>query len=349
MHQLELPALRSDDPLGFLAALGVLELTTAVLPAKPRLHWKGPAGAAVLSTAHPLTLDTLTELLTSHLPPKPAQRSKKKVNGEEPENPAAAVDPLPHAPGLLTIPRDDDPTARNDALRMLLDANHDLLRQLARAEREDGNHLARWLAALTNSMCFQEFTPDSKTGGSGNTVVRRTRTTPLIATSGRMTLAIVMQKAVEGCHQDPLQIRSALTGWRRIPEYAPANLDHRALGDAHTNPEGEAYQRGAPGPTWLALHALGAFRLTAIGRTEAATSWDIAEGGALRWPAWTPPLTTTAVTVLLEHPAVRAPEPATPRNGRMLTDLGVTALYAAPRTGTSKYASPLGAGRPLWP
>lgn len=122
------------------------------------------------------------------------------------------------------------------------------------------------------------------------------------------------------------------------------------LGDAHTNPEGEAYQRGAPGPTWLALHALATFRLTATGRSQAATSWDTTNARpALRWPAWTPPLTATAVTVLLEHPAVRATDPAQRRNATMLTNLGVTALYEATRTQRNSSDGPLAPSTHLWP
>ncbi|MFJ9444948.1 hypothetical protein ACIRRH_24165 [Kitasatospora sp. NPDC101235] len=369
MHQLELPAFRSDDPLGFLAALGILELTTATLPTEPCLHWNGPAGAAVLTTDQPLTLDTLTQLLTTHLPPKPTtagpgtaepEDSAETEDGEDQDADTASTkgeswDPFPHVPGLLTRTR-EDATAPNEALRMRVDTAHQTLRELAQSERETGDHQARWFASLTNVMCFEDLKP--KTGkndpepaeGSQLATVRRTPVTPLIAAAGQMTITGLMQKAVLGCHKDPRQIRSALDGWRRIPDYASANFDHRSLGDAHTNSEGKAYQRGAPGPTWLALHALGTFRLTATGHTQAATGWDTTDSrGALRWPAWTPPLDATAVTVLLEHPAVRATEPGTNRNARMLTNLGVTALYTAPRTGLKQSNGPLAASCHLWP
>ncbi|MER6399869.1 hypothetical protein ABT263_28085 [Kitasatospora sp. NPDC001603] len=369
MHQLVLPALRSDDPLGFLAALGILELTTATLPTEPLLHWKGPAGAAVLTTDQPLTLDTLTELLTTHLPPKPVKTARgtgepadaaETEDGEGEDADAAGTegevwDSFPHVPGLLTRPR-EDATAPNEALRMRVDTAHQTLRELAQSERETGDRQARWFTSLANVMCFEDTKP--KTGKNdpepteepGPTTVRRTPVTPLIAAAGQMTITGLMQKAVLGCRKDPRQIRSALDGWRRIPDYASANFDHRSLGDAHTNSEGKAYQRGAPGPTWLALHALATFRLSATGRTQAATSWDTTDSrGALRWPAWAPPLTTTCVTVLLEHPAVRATDPSKNRNARMLTNLGVTALYTAPRTGLKQSNGPLAASRHLWP
>ncbi|MEV4613495.1 hypothetical protein AB0K43_12965 [Kitasatospora sp. NPDC049258] len=369
MHQLELPALRSDDPLGFLSALGILELTTATLPTEPLLHWKGPGGAAVLTTDQPLTLDTLTKLLTTHLPPKPVKTARgtgepadtaEAEDGKSDNADAAGVegerwDSFPHVPGLLTRPR-EDATVPNEALRMRVDTAHQTLRELAQSERETSDRHARWFASLANVMCFEDTKP--KTGKNDpesteepeSTTVRRTRVTPLIAAAGQMTITGLMQKAVLGCQNDLRQIRSALDGWRRIPDYASANFDHRSLGDAHTNSEGKAYQRGAPGPTWLALHALATFRLTATGRTQAATSWDTTNSrGALRWPAWTPPLTTTDVTVLLEHPAVRATEPGTNRNVRMLTNLGVTALYTAPRTGLKQSNGPLAASRHLWP
>ncbi|GJF33652.1 hypothetical protein KNE206_63520 [Kitasatospora sp. NE20-6] len=368
MHQLELPALRSDDALGFLAALGVLELATATLPTPPRLHWKGPAAPAVLTTDQPLTIEDLADLLTTHLPPKPTTTAAapeepdeetddtENQDGDETDTPDgedARWDCFPHVPGLLTRTREDR-TAPNEALRMPIDTAHRLLREHAATEREGGGHQARWFAALTNSMRFDDVAPKTVKGApqpaAGAATVPRTSVTPLIAAAGQMTTAVLMQKAVQGCHQDPRQIRAALTGWRRVPNYASANLDHRSLGDAYTNSEGKAYQRGAPGPTWLALHALGTFRLTATGRTQASTSWDTTDTrGALRWPAWTPPLTTTAVTVLLEHPAVRATEPRTTRNARMLTNLGVTALYTAPRTGLKQSNGPLAASHRLYP
>ncbi|MGW4812517.1 type I-G CRISPR-associated protein, Cas3-extension family [Kitasatospora cineracea] len=366
MHQLELPALHADDPLGFLAALGILELTTATLTAKPRLHWNGPAGPAVLTTDQPLTLDTLTDLLTTHLPPKPTPTAGQPddttdTDAQDDEDTSAAGtrneswDPFPHVPGLLTRTREDT-TAPNEALRLRVDTAHHTLRELAQAERETANRQARWFASLTNVMCFEDHTPKigkndpEPAEGSKPTAVRRTPVTPLIAAAGQMTITGLAQRAVLGCHNDPRQIRSALDGWRRVPDYASANFDHRSLGDAHTNSEGKPYQRGAPGPTWLALHALATFRLTATDRTQAATSWDTTNRrGALRWPAWTPPLTSAAVTVLLEHPAVRATEPATNHNTAMLTDLGVTALYTAPRTGLKQSNGPLAASRHLWP
>ncbi|MDY0810572.1 hypothetical protein [Kitasatospora purpeofusca] len=366
MHQLELPALRADDPLGFLAALGILELTTTALTTKPRLHWNGPAGPAVLTTDQPLTLDTLTNLLTAHLPPKPAPTAGQPDDTAETEDQDdedtdtagtkdEGWDSFPHVPGLLTRTREDT-TAPNEALRLRVDTAHHTLRELTQTERETDDRQARWFAALTNVMCFEDVKPKTDKNdpepveGPTPTTVRRTPVTPLIAAAGQMTITGLTQKAVLGCHNDPRQIRSALDGWRRVPDYASANFDHRSLGDAHTNSEGKPYQRGAPGPTWLALHALATFRLTATGRAQAATSWDTTNGrGALRWPAWTPPLTSTAVTVLLEHPAVRATEPGTNPNTAILTNLGVTALYTAPRTGLKQSNGPLAASRHLWP
>lgn len=49
MARLELPALRANDSLGVLAALGLLELCRSGLKVDARLAWSGPDGAAVMN------------------------------------------------------------------------------------------------------------------------------------------------------------------------------------------------------------------------------------------------------------------------------------------------------------
>ncbi|TJZ98996.1 type I-G CRISPR-associated protein, Cas3-extension family [Actinacidiphila oryziradicis] len=342
-HQLELPALHSNDPLGFLAALGVLELASAALDQAVRLSWRGLAVPAVLHTEQPLTLDELAELLVGFLPGEPDK------------------EPLPAAPGILGLPRHTGPGAPNDALRMPVEQAHRLLRDFATAERLGNDPRARWFAALVNQLCV---TPAKKAKDepqqeqqdvSGQTSLVRpegpvwyTESTPLFAASGQMTLANNWVKAAEQCRRDVAHVRAALTGWIRVPDYTGANLDHRSTGDAAMSGDGKSSQRGVPGATWLALHAFAAFRLTGDTMTSGTTAWDTsADLPALIWPIWTSPLTRTGITALLEHPLVRGANLA--RSAESLTNLGLVGICLATRTKLSNSYGPFEPGQVIWP
>ncbi|MEV6702806.1 hypothetical protein AB0M68_37705 [Streptomyces sp. NPDC051453] len=342
-HQLELPALHSNDPLGFLAALGVLELTSVALDQAVRLSWRGLAAPAVLHTEHPLTLDELTELLVGFLPHEPGKEL------------------LPVAPGILGLPRHTAPGAPNDGLRMPIEDAHRLLRGFAAAERLHNDHRARWFAALVNQLCI---TPAKKVkdetqqerqevNGQSDHIQQKgpvwyTESTPFFAASGRMTLTNNWLKAAEQCRRDEAHVRTALTAWIRVADYTGANLDHRSSGDAAMTSDGKPSQQGVPGATWLALHAFAAFRLTGDATTSAATAWDTsAELPALRWPIWTPPLTRTAISALLEHSVIRGADPAHATD--TLIELGVIGICSATRTKLSNSYGPFEPGRMLWP
>lgn len=331
MHELELPALLSNSPLGFLAALGVLELTTPALEQAPKLSWRGLAAPAVLHTHQPLTHDTLTGLLHDQLPQDPAK------------------DPLTLAPGILSLPRHTGPGAPNDALRMPIDLALERLRGHTQAERVTGAPTARWFTALVNQL---RITPGKGTGPKGpippgfDGMAYYTATTPLFAPAGRMTLANNWAKAADHCLRDPTHLHAALTAWSRVDDYAGANLDYHSLGDAHMVSDGKPAQRGVPGATWLALHGFAAFRLTGTTTRSEATAWEHSpDGPALTWPVWHPPLTTNAITVLLEHPLARNET----RDPVKLTDLGITGIYTAPRTSGSHSEGPLQPGRLIHP
>ncbi|WP_258017417.1 hypothetical protein [Streptomyces noursei] len=318
MHELELPALRGNSALGFLAALGVLELTNLSLDHTPRLSWRSPTGPAVLHTHQPITHEALAELLHAHLPTAPT------------------AEPLPVAPGILSLARHKDPEKTpNEPLRMPITLALKRLREHAQAERLSHSPVARWFTALVNQLHLAPATSGTKPGPVESLY---TKTTPLFAPSGGMTLKNNWTKAAERCRKGPSHLLAALTAWRRVEGYTGANLDHASTGDAHTTSHGEPSQQGVPGATWLALHSYAAFRLTGTTSRGHATSWeDTPAGPTLTWPTWHPALTPTALTTLLEHPLVRAPNP----DPAKLDSLGVTARYTATRTRLSKSDGPL--------
>ncbi|MFF9853432.1 type I-G CRISPR-associated protein, Cas3-extension family [Streptomyces litmocidini] len=330
-HQLELPALYASSPLGFLAALGTLQLTTHVLDQAPRLSWKGPDAPAVLHTHQPLTHATLAELLATQLPAEPDK------------------DPLATAPGILNQPRHLEPGSPNDPLQMPIDEALTRLRTHAQAERDHDDNRARWFTSLINTL---SIAPSKSTK---NDISRKrasaeapptlyTRTTPYFGRSGQMTLPNNWAKAAQHCINNPRHLLAALTQWERVDDYAGANLDHLSTGDAHMVSHGKPAQQGVPGATWLALHCFVSFRLTGNNNRPHVASWDTTHN-AFIWPIWQPPHSTTALTALLEHPDIRAGQPDAAR----LRNLGVIALYTAPRTRLSHGDGPLEPGRRIVP
>ncbi|MCK1817232.1 hypothetical protein MTQ13_23615 [Streptomyces sp. XM4011] len=328
-HQLTLPALRSDSPLGFLAALGTLEIVTHTLDRAARLSWNGPAQPATLHTTDPLTLTGLAEHLQRQLPRFPEKKKGRKKQGQEPE-PVAEPEPLFLAPGLFD--RERAPGAPNETLRMPPAAAHAELRRHATAERETGAPQARWFAALVNQLYAEE-----KPGGQYTTI------TPFFSPTGRMTLRQSWLDAAEHCHDDPGQLTAALTSWVRVDGYAGASLDHHSTRLAATQADGKPTQHGVPGATWLALHAFAHYRLTGNGRRPRTTGWH--RTTTFTWPIWRPALTSTAITTLLEHPLIHAH----PRNTSRLTNLGVSAIYTTHRTSLNSSAGPLATAQRTWP
>ncbi|MFI7101454.1 hypothetical protein ACIBK8_19020 [Streptomyces sp. NPDC050161] len=339
-HELELPALLSDTPLGFLAAIGVLHLTAPALDQPPRLSWRGPAAPAVLHTHRPLTHDELTDILIAQLPDAPED------------------EPLPQAPGILSLKR-HSPSGPSDPLRMPIELALQHLRGHARAERDQGLDTAHWFAALTNQLHMDRGKERGKKKESqpAKDTTWYATTTPLFGRTGGSTIANSWALAIKNLgwtksarkkETTPQRVRDSLLGaltlWERVDGYAGANLDHFSTGDAHMVSTGEASQSGVPGATWLALHGFSAFRLTGSTRTSRTTGWDhTTPNGALTWPVWSPPLTATALTTLLEHPLARAPNP----DPAQLHNLGVTAIYAAHRTRLSQGFGPLQPGQPI--
>ncbi|MEU9748374.1 type I-G CRISPR-associated protein, Cas3-extension family [Streptomyces niveus] len=322
-HQLELPALYGSTPLGFLAALGALHLTHHLLDQAPQLSWSGPDAPAVLHTHQPFTHESLAALLATQLP-------------AQPEKDALAI-----APGILDQPRHTSPGAPNDPLRMPIQEALGHLRIHAQAERNDDDNRAAWFTSLINPLSAtpgkteESRAPKQATKKSSQTIY--TRTTPFFGRTGRMTLPNNWATAAQHCISNPHHIHAALTHWQRVDGYAGANLDHSSLGDAHMVSHGKPTQQGIPGATWLALHGFAAFRLVGNRNRPHATSWTTTN--AFTWPLWRPTLTTTALTTLLEHPAIH-----THNNPETLENLGVIAIYTAPRTRLPQGDGPLSPG-----
>lgn len=319
MRNLVLPALRADDTLGFLAALGVLELCHSALAVPVTLAWQGTAGSALLGVPY-ADLDGLAAALVG------TARALQESGRLTPARDAGLIRPPLGAKERKGL----EERGALDPMRMSAEVALETFQALQDAELAGGPD-AHWLCALVNQLA------PAKRGASER------RLTPAYSPSGQMTLHQLYRDALGDVLRRPQVIREALEGWRRAPG-SGANLDNRALVDAAQASGGVPSNRAVPGATWLALQAVPWFQQVGTGSLGETTSWRHPRGGAvLRWPVWTHPLDPMAVRVLLSHAVVRDDEPS-----RTSTALGVVAVAEAGRRALSKSAGPLQAPRTVW-
>ncbi|MGI8683662.1 MAG: type I-G CRISPR-associated protein, Cas3-extension family [Acidimicrobiales bacterium] len=338
-----LPALRSDDALGFLAALGVVELLSRTEQLGARLGWEGVGGAAVLQVdvadadigavaerfrtvavglrdeGRPVPCDA--GLIQARV--SPAERKVRKAAGIEEKN-----DPMRAAPVVV----------------------RDRLRAVAALELAGDEATPRWASGLVTMLGIDR---------DGNCIL-----TPLYAPAGQQVLGQLFEKYAR-LAAEPGALLDALVAWRRVPDTG-ANLDYRDLRDAVVSARGDAENATVPGAIWLALMASPLFRQVGDGRHSGAVGWAPDRPGGrprnLVWPVWTGLRSPEAVEVLLAHPDVRdaarpragskEPAPDARRRGRTarhLDALGVIAVCSAGRTPLGNADGPLQAARVVWP
>lgn len=318
-----LPGLRGDDPLGVLAALGLLALSEQGLLPRLRLSWT--AEASPLAEVEGAGLRELEEAVTQ------AFRTLDSGEGVLP-----GADPA--------MPMAKKGTKGSDPMRRQPSSTRALFRSaVERARSHDDPWTGRWLMAL-----------------SGQTVTREegdTFLTPFYAPTGQMTLRgslfDLVAQGVRGIDGPA----DALSRWRRTPAFKGANFDHRAVRDAVTSPNGEASNLGAPSPTWLAVMAIRLFPMVERGRQALTVGWQpvrLSAGATARslvWPTWSPALDAAAVAVLLAHPALRLLRSGSewrPSHPDQLEGLGVHGVFGSSRRTLSQGDGPLGPAVTLW-
>lgn len=338
-----LPALRSHDPLGVLAALGTLDVLSRQERLDVRLGWEGLGGAAVIEVDLP-DVDAVAERLRhvavglrdsgravpcdgGLIPARftPAERGARKAAGIEEKN-----DPMRASPAVV----------------------RDRMRTVAALEREGDTATPRWASALVTML--------------GRDRDRNCALTPLYAPAGQQVLGQLFEKYAAMAAK-PGSVLDALVAWRRVPD-GGANLDYRDLRDAVVSARGDPENATVPGAIWLALMAVPMFRQVGDGNHGEAVGWmpDRRHGRPrnLVWPVWREPRSPEAVEVLLAHPDVRKAAagiavmrdepPAVGRKrrdqtARRLGALGVVAVCRAGRAPLGNADGPLRAARVVWP
>lgn len=332
MNRIELPALRAGDPLGFLAALGLLRALSGRCGIEAHLGWEGLSGPAQIHT--PLAdVDEMVSVLAEW------------IDSLDPEE--RPVDPdLPSFP----LPRS---SAIREPMRMSLIAAIQVASDFVNDDGVSGDRDAviatAWFGSLVNQLAQ---------GRPGNREREKDERdlSPFVAIRGQQTVAQVFGQTVQVVQRDaPARLREALTGWRRVDDFSGANFDARAVRDAGVLQSKKVPDAGVPGATLLAMQALPMCRLVGDGSRGQSTLWQRQRvegrwGEWLVWPVWRTALDVGAVEVLIEHPSLRLRGLEIDKTkAQELTALDVTAVWAAPREKLGNADGPIGPPRLVWP
>lgn len=333
MTTLELPALRSDDPLGFLAALGILEVLRSEVGIRDdelALGWDGVGGPARLASRFE-SLDEVVEALG-------AAAARMRAEDRVVAAPISDLVPRP-----LSDQERSELEARSgvkvpfDPVRMT--RAESIARIRAVVERATDADL-RWICALV----------DQCSTFPGEQVAH---VTPLYAPMGRQRMRQMYEMKLTAVAARPELLRHACVMWRRNPRDAGANIDRRAQRDSAVTTSGSPGNAAATGAEWLALQSVPWFRLGGLRNLPLAWGWAAARQGRrprmLIWPVWSRPLDPVAIEVLLTHPSVRRAGMADEAPARELVHLGVLAVLRAERTVLANSDGPLGSARVMWP
>jgi hypothetical protein len=289
---IDLPALDGRSPLGFLASLGLLRLLEIAGVDSLRLSFSPVSATALLHS--PLgSIDAVAERLEELLAGTPAD--------------AVVVRSDPRFP--LRAGKNADPMRRSRA---------EFRGLLAEMALIDDRACGEWMPFL-----FTDLAVDSQ---------GRADLTPFCAPSGKQNLRTFFEKPFSAVRANPSLIREALVGWRRVDGFTGEYLDHRVLNSAADDPGGRSVERGVPGATWLAAMAIPMLRLTGDGEHPQATLWHrVGRRSVMIWPLWQQPLERCAITVLIEHPALRPTGDPPEVSEDSWPDLGIFAVYGAER------------------
>lgn len=332
MNTLVLPALRSDDPLAFLAALGIVEVLRSevgVSEADIRLSWEGVGGPARLA----VPFETVDDLIAALAAAAQSMLHDGRLV------PSRMPDIIPVI--LSDAERRDLATQTGiepvfDSIRM---SRAESIARFASSATASDTDL-RWLCALVDQVSLW---PDQNYA----------HVTPLYAPVARQRLRQLYEKDLAAVAAAPRLLREACLGWRRNPNDKGINLDRRAQRDAVTTTSGDPQNSAVTGAEWLALQSVPWFRLGGSGSRPFAWGWDTTRSGGrprvFVWPVWEPPLDPPAVEVVLTHPAIRRAASGNPPPDNDLRRLGVVAVFKAERTTLSNSDGPLGRPAIVWP
>ena len=292
-HAVDIPALDGRSPLGFLAALGLLNLLTDTTAEPAGLSFSPSNGTAVIHSS----MSSLDQVGQDAGGDRRRRRRRRRHYRRGPWVPA-------------TRRRHADPMRRPRGS----------YRELAAEIRHiDARAAGYWLPHLLTDLAVDN------NGRAG--------LTPYAAPSGKQNLRTFFSKPLDDVRANPSRIHEALAGWRRVEGFTGEYLDHHVLNSAADDPLGRtAAESGVPGATWLATMALPMLRITGDGKNMAATLWHRTERRPVMiWPLWRQQLDQPAVQALIEHPCLIPVDPAPAVRRTAWPALGIFGVYGAER------------------
>lgn len=332
----EMSALIGTDPMGFLAALGVLRLVTTELGWPATLCWPaGPRNAAVLGGCPAgYTIEEVVDAIAGIVDAtKSAGRLVPGVDGFPPWKPSNEKGDAVNELSLL------------DRIGLSVTAN------------QRPSPFAEWLVAIL-SLAAKDGA-SAKAGKKPNGVedskrddledkkvkrdARNFTTAAFVTPTGTVSLGGRLDKGLAS--SDSGRIREALCGWVRTEGELGNYFDQRAIRDNYMgSSQKDTPNAGVPGAAWLALMALPYLPVrTPLSGKAATVGFRRTRGKPTRmvWPVWSRPLTSETVGVLLDHPALtriddvpRDDKEAGHRsrtNARVLRALSVSAVFSSDR------------------
>jgi hypothetical protein len=305
-HAVEIPALDGRSPLGFLAALGLLNLLNDCTEGPVGMSFTPSRGTAVIHSPM-ASLGNIEEKLKAVVAAAANDTAITGLDPGFPLPPGRGKDPMRH-------PRDS-------------------YRQFAADIRRIDPHAAdHWLPHLLTDLAVDRE--------------GRAALTPFSAPRSKQNVRSFFGKSLSKVHAEPSRIREALAAWRRIEGVTGEYLDHHVLNSPADNTEGQKEaERGVPGATWLATMALPLLRLTGDGQNVAATLWHrTGRRFVMIWPLWRQALDTPAVRALIEHPCLIPVNSAPAVSSTDWDTLGIFGVYGADRQklpDSSKFAGVL--------
>lgn len=322
------PALRGDDALGFLAAVGLVALAEQAPNqlGAIRLAWEGSRTPKAVYETDCRNLDELGERLRT------AFESVCADGRALPE-----VDP--------SLPTKKVGSAGGDPMRDAAKVRSHRERAFDRWTAGERWH-SRWLSALVAPAALHP---------KGHAEL-----TLFYAPAGQMTLRGIFEQAIK----ETVRVSGpgdALTGWQRADGYQGANLDARAVRTAEFRSDGKPSSYGAPSPTWLALLGMRLFPVVDDGSRPRTTGWlplRLYPGYTRRslvWPTWDEPLDAAAISAICAtaplNELARSRDELEARlrsNAATLRGLGIGAVFGASRRTADQADGPLGPAVQLW-
>jgi hypothetical protein len=335
-HMVSLPALQGGNTLGFLAALGAVQLCANFLgDQSASLGWPhGPSGPALLGTSLAETVEGLAEQISNA-----AGRLKAPnllIEGVAFPTGVAGTAPKKK----LIVPASDEPDDVSEKVSDPIRGYSFELGRVAALNADGQSEYQRWLSSV---LALDEPITAEKRKGS-------LPVTPFAARGpGTVMLARTLSKLQTSAVQ-PAKLLEALTFWVREDSIA-GYIDPRAKRNASYQASKKDHDNyGVSAAAWLAMMSIPFFPALSVNTDVAiAPGWTRPprRQSVFRWPVWTHQLSGPAISVLLSHPTLLLADES--RDNDRLTSLGISGVFESERSVEGNNDGPMTQAKRLWP